>query len=140
MSRITDSLQVDFALGAALNRVMQLRKVERGGVRFVECVEPIAQVSEVLELVAGCIEHDATGVLIESRMLPPEFFDLRSGFAGEFLQKLVNYGLRLAAVFPNEAAYGERFREFLVEAKRGRSFRSFSERADAEAWLRGESA
>lgn len=119
---------------------MRLRKVERGGVRFVECVEPIAAASEVLELVAGCIEHDARGVLVESPMLPPEFFDLRTGFAGEFLQKLVNYGVRLAAVFPNEAAYGERFREFLVEAKRGRAFRAFAERSDAEAWLCGETA
>lgn len=117
---------------------MRLRKLELAGACAVECVEPIARPDDALELVSGCMEHGAHGALVESHNLPPEFFELRTGFAGEFLQKLVNYGVRLAGVFPSEADYSERFREFLREARRGRSFRAFSERADAEAWLAEE--
>jgi hypothetical protein len=59
-------------------------------------------------------------------------------FAGEFLQKLQNYRMRAAGVFPADREYGERFSEFLSEAKRGGSFRAFAIRMDAEAWLASE--
>jgi hypothetical protein len=62
-------------------------------------------------------------VLLEAEQLPPAFFDLRSGFAGEFLQKLQNYQLRVAAVFPTDGEDGNRFREFMAEATLGRTFR-----------------
>lgn len=114
---------------------MRVESFEKDGARILECVEPIARAAEALDLVSTCFEQRSQRVLIESRNLPAEFFDLRSGFAGEFVQKLVNYSIRLAAVFPSEAGYGQRFREFLLEAKRGRDFRAFSDRAGAEAWL-----
>jgi hypothetical protein len=106
-----------------------------GGVRVVEWLDPITATGDALALVAACFEHDAQAVLLEDHVLPPAFFELRTGFAGEFLQKLENYQIRLAAVFPSERAYAERFREFLAEAKSGRRFRAFAGRADAEAWL-----
>ena len=112
---------------------------EFGGVRVVEWLEPIETSSDALALVAACFEHDAHAVLLEAGVLPPAFFELRTGFAGDFLQKLENYQLRLAAVFPADRAYAERFREFLAEAKRGSRFRSFEGRAEAEAWLAGAS-
>ncbi len=114
---------------------MKWELIERDGVRIVECTEPIARVEDALDAVSACIEHGAQGLLVESRNLPPAFFELRSGFAGEFVQKLVNYRIRVAGVFASEEGYTERFREFLLEAKRGRGFRVFADRADAEMWL-----
>ena len=114
---------------------MKMEVMERDGVRILECAEPIARVEQALDVVSACFEHRSRQVLVQARNLPPAFFELRSGFAGEFLQKLVNYQVRLAGVFPSEEGYTERFREFLLEAKRGRAFRAFAERADAEAWL-----
>jgi hypothetical protein len=113
---------------------VQVELLERGGVRYLECAEPIGP-GDAMDLVAACLERDARGVLLEARHLPPAFFDLRSGFAGELLQKFQNYGLRLAGVCPSEEGYGERVRELLREARRGRGFRSFATRDDAEAWL-----
>jgi len=117
---------------------MRVEVFDRDGVRVVECVDSITHAADALGLVTACIENDSTRLLLESRHLPAEFFDLRSGFAGELLQKLQNYRIRLAGVFPSEREYGERFSEFLSEAKRGRSFRAFAVRADAEAWLVSE--
>jgi hypothetical protein len=114
---------------------VQVEARERDGVRIVECVGPIAQVDDALGLVAACVEQGSTRLLLESRHLPADFFELRTRFAGEFLQKLQNYRIRLAGVFPPEAPYGERFRELLSEAKRGRGFRSFESRSEAEDWL-----
>lgn len=117
---------------------MRVDVLERDGVRIVECVDSITRVADALDLVTACIETGSTRLLLESRHLPAAFFDLRSQFAGEFLQNLQNYRIRLAGVFPAEREYAERFSEFLSEAKRGRSFRAFAVRADAEAWLVSE--
>lgn len=117
---------------------MQVKVLEREGERIVEGVDITDRVDEILELVAACFEQDTSRLLIESRNLPTAFFDLRSGFAGELLQKLQNYRIQLASVFPVEDAYDERFREFLLEARRGQSFRVFEVRGEAEAWLAGE--
>lgn len=113
---------------------MQVELRERDGVRYLECTGAMGP-GDAMALVAACLEHGAGGVLLESHHLPPAFFDLRTGFAGELLQKLQNYGLRLAGVFASEEQYGERVRELLREARRGRGFRAFSAREDAEAWL-----
>lgn len=114
---------------------MEVRLLERDGARIVECVSAIRRSQDALELIAAGFEQGSTRLLLESDRLPAAFFELRSGFAGEFLQKLQNYRMRLACVLPAEDAHGERFREFLSEARRGRSFRAFASRADAEAWL-----
>jgi len=114
---------------------MDVELIERDGVPIVACAGAITRAGDALELVSACVERSASRVLVEARHLPPAFFELRSGFAGEFLQKLQNYRMRVGGVFPPDGAYGERFREFLLEARRGRSFRVFDVRAEAEAWL-----
>jgi len=114
---------------------MRLQLMEREGARIVELVEPIDRADDVLDVIAACVEQRASRLLLESRNLPPPFFDLRTGFAGTFVQKLENYRIRLAGVFPPEESYTDRFREFLREAERGRGFRVFANRADAEVWL-----
>lgn len=113
---------------------MQVTIVEKDGRRIFECAGRINRPADVLDLVSAGTNE----VLVEARHLPPEFFDLRTGFAGELLQKLENYHLRVAAVFPSDEGYTERFREFLREARqRGRTFRVFAARDEAERWLAG---
>lgn len=99
--------------------------------------QPIAKVDDALRFVEASYEHQTRAFLLDGGLLPPEFFDLRTRFAGEFVQKLVNYRLRVAAVFPPDADRGERFREFVDELRSGPTFRTFDQRAEAEAWLRG---
>lgn len=111
------------------------RVVERSAVRILECSEPIVTAGDALGLVSAAFEHDATRILLEDRHLPPEFFELRTQFAGELVQKLLNYQLRLAVVFTEAAKHGERFEEFVREARRGRGFRAFDDRESALAWL-----
>lgn len=108
---------------------------ELGGVRVVECLGAIGSTSDALALISACIEHDSTRLLLEDRHLPAAFFELRSGFAGEFIQKIVNYRMQLAVVFTDVPSHGERFEQFVSEARRGRDFRAFDERVEALAWL-----
>ncbi|MBN3003115.1 DUF4180 domain-containing protein [Chromobacterium alkanivorans] len=103
--------------------------------RLIECRAGVERLDQALELVALCAERDASSLLLTEKALPPAFFDLSSRFAGEFIQKLVNYRLSVAGVFVDGAAYGERFGEYLNEARRGRQFRVFDDREAALAWL-----
>lgn len=96
-----------------------------------EGARPVDPVAAVI----GCMEHGAQALLLDAGALPAAFFDLRTGVAGEVLQKLVNYGLRMAAVVPDLGAQPERFREFAREADAGRQFRFFATRGEAIDWL-----
>ena len=96
-----------------------------------EGVRPVDPVRAVV----ACIEQETRALLLDAGALPAAFFDLRTGVAGEVVQKLVNYGIRMAAVVPDLAAHPPRFRQFAREANRGAQFRFFPTRAEAVAWL-----
>lgn len=97
--------------------------------------EPIAKPDDALRFVEKGYELQTRAFLLDGTLLPAEFFALSSRFAGEFVQKLVNYQVRVAAVLPPDPSRGERFAEFVHELSRHPSFRAFASRAEAEAWL-----
>ena len=86
-------------------------------------------------LVAQCIESGSRSLLLDEHALAPEFFDLSTGFAGELLQKLATYRIRLAAVVPDPSAHSMRFQEFAREANGGRQVGFFRSRQSAIDWL-----
>lgn len=75
------------------------------------------------------------GLLLGEAELSPEFFDLRSGLAGELFQKCTNYRLSLALVVPDPGAHGERFAELAFEHRTHRLIRFFGTLEEARAWL-----
>lgn len=44
---------------------------------------------------------ETDGLILMAEALPQTFFDLRTGFAGELFQKLVNYQIRTVLVLPD---------------------------------------
>lgn len=99
---------------------------------------PVAEVGDAVDLLAAVYEHDASGVLLDETCLPPAFFDLSTRFAGEFLQKLMNYHLHVALVVRDPDAHSATFQQFFAEARHGRSFRTFDDEAGAVRWLEGK--
>ena len=102
---------------------------------FAVWSEPIAKPDDALRFVEKGYELQTRAFLLDGALLPEEFFALRSRFAGDFAQKLVNYQLRVALVLPPDPSRGERFAEFARELSRHPTFRAFASRAEAEAWL-----
>jgi hypothetical protein len=86
-------------------------------------------------ILSGCVESGASSVLLDAEVLPPEFFDLSTGLAGELLHKLTTYRLRLAGVVPDLTVHSARFLEFAREAHNGAQFRFFPDRRSATEWL-----
>ena len=75
------------------------------------------------------------GLLLDESDLGAEFFDLSTGFAGELLQRFVNYRARLAVVVADPAVYGGRFRELVHEHRTNAVVRFFSSGQLARQWL-----
>lgn len=88
-----------------------------------------------MDAVAVCFEQGADALLIDRPALPPAFFDLQTGITGELVQKLTQYGVRLACVVPDLNAQSERFQEFARETNRGRWVRFFGTKSEAVGWL-----
>ena len=87
-------------------------------------------------MIEACFSHRARLALLYAPNLTGKFFDLSSGEAGEILQKLRNYGVRLAVVCPpGSVQFSSRFGEMLAEEHLRRDFRVFETRADAREWL-----
>ena len=96
-----------------------------------------ASAGDPVAALRSCIEHGQRALLLDHGALPAAFFDLSTGVAGELVQKLVNYHVRMAAVVPDRAMHSPRFREFAREADGGRQFRFFATRQQAIDWLQG---
>ena len=118
---------------------MELAVVNENGVRVLEAQSDrpfIATVDDVGRVIEMCLSHGARAALLYSGNLPKTFFDLSSGEAGVVLQKMRNYGLRLAVVYtPGTIHFSTRFQEAAVEERQGRWFGLFEDRHSAREWL-----
>jgi hypothetical protein len=93
----------------------------------------ILALGDIPEALSASVENG--GLILDEKDLSQEFFDLRTGFAGEVLQKFVNYRARLAIVVADASAYGSRFGELVYEHRTHRSVRFFSSTQLARQWL-----
>jgi hypothetical protein len=93
----------------------------------------IRSFTDIADAIAACIGAD--GLIIAEGDFAPEFFDLRSGLAGELFQKFMNYRLRVAIVLPDPEAYGERFSELAYEHRSHSMIRFVRSDNEARAWL-----
>lgn len=77
----------------------------------------------------------AAGLVLTEAELSPEFFNLRTGIAGELFQKFTNYQLRLLLLVPDPARYGDRFIELAREHRNHDHIRIVQSKAEAGDWL-----
>lgn len=91
--------------------------------------------ADALELVAACVEHGCSKLLIDAACFSEDFYHLRTGLAGAVLQKFANYSIKAAVVASHEATYRGKFEDFMLEANRGSQLRIFKGRNEAIAWL-----
>jgi hypothetical protein len=96
---------------------------ERVGVRMFVCDSagpPVATTQDALDLIAAAL-GGAEVVAVPASRLDQTFFALGTGFAGEVMQKFVNYRLRLAVVgdISRHLAASAALRALVHESNRG---------------------
>jgi Domain of unknown function (DUF4180) len=103
---------------------MNAKLMERDGVRLLLADEsglPLGRPQDALDLVSAVWEHEVNLAAVPVTRFDPEFFRLRSGLAGEFIQKMANYRYRLAIVgdLSEQIAASDALRDFVRECDRG---------------------
>lgn len=99
---------------------------EIDGIRVLEYTgdhHTIRSVQQAMDLIAEANHQHASLIMIPVESLDENFFRLRTGLAGEILQKVVTYGSRLAIVGDISPYLEESraFRDLVREANRGMS-------------------
>jgi hypothetical protein len=89
---------------------------------------------DALDIIGEAYGADTDLVVIPVARLDPAFFDLRTGLAGEILQKFVNYRLRLVILgdIGAHVAASDALRDLVRESNRGRQVRFVADRAGLE--------
>ena len=79
----------------------------------------IANVQDSLDLIANADYQGARAVVIDAQHIVPEFFDLRTRLAGDVLQKVSNYRMRLAITGDWSEVTSNSLAAFIRECNRG---------------------
>lgn len=79
----------------------------------------IENVQDTLDLMANVDNQGARSIILHERNLKEDFFDLRSGFAGEILQKFSTYQMKLAIIGEFDKYKSKSLHAFIVESNRG---------------------
>ena len=83
----------------------------------------INEVQDALDLMADCGYQGASKIILQEKNIVKDFFNLRTGIAGEVLQKFSNYRAQLAIVGDFTEYTSKSLRDFIYESnKTGRIF------------------
>lgn len=78
----------------------------------------IKETQDALDLMADAAYHNSNRILINKKNIIPEFFDLKSGIAGEILQKFSTYNVHLAIVGDFTEYTSKSLRDFIFESNK----------------------
>ena len=93
----------------------------------------IQSASDISAALSASVERG--GLVLDEKNLSPDFFDLKTGFAGQVLQKFVNYRTKLAVIIRDPSVHGGRFGELMHEHRIHPTVRFFSAEQAARQWL-----
>ena len=88
--------------------------------------------SDALDLIAN---SGTSQIILWQESLSPNFFDLKTGLAGEIMQKLVNYQVKWALVGNFENIPSKSLKAFILECNRGNTLFFAKDLREAENLL-----
>ncbi len=78
----------------------------------------IKSVEDALDLLGNLYYQGFDAIVIREQNITPDFFDLKTGLAGEILQKFSNYRVRLAIVGDFSSYPAKSIRDFIYESNK----------------------
>lgn len=103
---------------------MVQRHYDLHGIRVVELMAdgaPLRNDRDALDVIAAAAEHRADVVVIPIERLDEDFFRLRTGIAGQVIQKFLTYRLRLVILgdISKHVQQSSALRDFVYECNSG---------------------
>lgn len=108
-------------LETTLQQFFMIHSFQINGVQAAELVSEdllIADVASGAQLLVDLYYQHYDIILFHEKTINPDFFELRTGMAGELLQKASNSGLRLAFIGNFEAYSSKSLQDFIRESNR----------------------
>lgn len=72
-----------------------------------------------MDIIATAMEYDCTKIIVSKAAVSEDFFELKSGLAGEVLQKFTNYRIKFAIVGDFSAYDSKSLKDFIYESNKG---------------------
>jgi len=97
--------------------------VTKGGlsIAVIDRTQKISSTQDILDLMADTwSQEQCAGMIIDHDSLDRRFFDLKTGFAGEILQKFSNYNFKMAIVGDFSIYPSKSLKDFIYECNNGR--------------------
>ena len=79
----------------------------------------ITQTQDILDLIGDLVSYDCNRVIIHKRNLHSDFFNLKTGLAGDILQKFSNYKVKLAITGDFSGYQSKSLNDFIRESNKG---------------------
>lgn len=100
---------------------MKIELTDTGGTVIAEVISDVLLINDAqdaLDILANCGYQGAEGIIMQERQFSDEFFDLKTGVAGEVLQKFSTYNMRLAIVGDYTRFTSKSLRDFIYESNK----------------------
>ena len=78
----------------------------------------LCETQDALDMMADARQLGANTIIVHAYQLDPKFFDLKSGFAGDMLQKFSNYRMKLAIIGDFSTYQSKSLRDFIFESNK----------------------
>ncbi len=78
----------------------------------------IKNVDDAVDLLGNCSYQGAGHVIIDKKNLSEDFFDLKTGIAGEILQKFSNYRMKLSIIGDFKVYKSNSLQDFIFECNK----------------------
>lgn len=101
---------------------MKFKIIEKENSKIAKIVSDnavIKTVQDATDLMGNANYQGANCIIIGEENLDPAFFDLKTGIAGEILQKYSNYHMKLAIIGEFAKYNSNALNSFIIECNRG---------------------
>lgn len=95
----------------------------------------IQNLNDALDLMADVRYQDCDKMILRKEQITEDFFELKSGLAGEILQKYTNYQMRVAIVGEFAGYNSKSLNDFIYECNKGNKILFKNTEAEALAAL-----
>lgn len=98
---------------------MHITVHHQNGIQLAEITSPdllIQTAEDGLDLLGNLYYQDFDRIILYQENISPEFFDLKTGLAGEILQKFTTYRVRLVIIGEFETFTSKSLQDFMRES------------------------
>jgi hypothetical protein len=95
---------------------METKEYRKNSISVLEIIDNSIVISCVQDLLDIISDYSVKSIIIHQYNIDEDFFDLKTGFAGEILQKASNYHIRIGIVGDFSTIQSRSFRDFIYES------------------------